>query len=49
MKFVAMNSYNALQSAESQLKFVMNISLRKILGFLGGDYEEWRLLGCYAV
>jgi hypothetical protein len=21
----------------------------KILGFHGGDYEKWRLLGCYAV
>jgi hypothetical protein len=21
----------------------------KISGFHGGDYEEWRLLGCYAV
>jgi hypothetical protein len=21
----------------------------KILGFHGDDYEEWRLLGCYAV
>jgi hypothetical protein len=29
---------------------VTNLPLRcKILGFLGGDYEEWRLLGCYAV
>jgi hypothetical protein len=23
--------------------------LRKIWGFHGGDYEEWCLLGCYAV
>jgi hypothetical protein len=23
--------------------------LCKISGFHGGDYEEWRLLGCYAV
>jgi hypothetical protein len=23
--------------------------LCKIRGFYGGDYEEWRLLGCYAV
>jgi hypothetical protein len=21
----------------------------KVFGFCGGDYEEWRLLGCYAV
>jgi hypothetical protein len=21
----------------------------KIFGFHGGDYEEWRLLGCYAM
>jgi hypothetical protein len=21
----------------------------KICGFFGGDYEEWHLLGCYAV
>jgi hypothetical protein len=26
----------------------MNVQC-KILGFHGGDYEEWRLLGCYAV
>jgi hypothetical protein len=25
------------------------INLCKICGFHGGDYEEWRLLGCYAV
>jgi hypothetical protein len=24
-------------------------NLCKICGFYGGDYEEWRLLGCYAV
>jgi hypothetical protein len=23
--------------------------LRKVWGFHGGDYEEWRLLECYAV
>jgi hypothetical protein len=26
-----------------------NYAKRKIWGFHGGDYEEWRLLGCYAV
>jgi hypothetical protein len=25
------------------------LMLCKILGFYGGDYEKWRLLGCYAV
>jgi hypothetical protein len=25
------------------------VSFRKIWGFHGGDYEEWYLLGCYAV
>jgi hypothetical protein len=25
------------------------IKFRKIWGFHGGDYEEWCLLGCYAV
>jgi hypothetical protein len=27
----------------------INHSICKIRGFQGGDYEEWRLLGCYAV
>jgi hypothetical protein len=26
-----------------------NLFLCKVWGFNGGDYEEWRLLGCYAV
>jgi hypothetical protein len=26
-----------------------NVSKCKILGFHGGDYEEWCLLGCYAM
>jgi hypothetical protein len=25
------------------------LKLCKILGFHGGDYEEWHLLGCYSV
>jgi hypothetical protein len=25
------------------------VTFVKILGFHGGDYEEWCLLGCYAV
>jgi hypothetical protein len=28
---------------------IINYILCTILGFHGGDYEEWRLLGCYAV
>jgi hypothetical protein len=27
----------------------VNFLLCKILGFHGGDYEEWCVLGCYAV
>jgi hypothetical protein len=30
-------------------KVQSNILLSKIWGFHGGDYEEWRLLGCYAL
>jgi hypothetical protein len=26
-----------------------SVTLCKICGFHGGDYEEWRLLGCYTV
>jgi hypothetical protein len=40
----------------SQCKAVLLLLLKeikyklcKILGFHGGDYEEWCLLGCYAV
>jgi hypothetical protein len=29
--------------------YVNHLWLRKIWGFHGGDYEEWCLLGCYAV
>jgi hypothetical protein len=28
---------------------VLSTSKYKIWGFHGGDYEEWCLLGCYAV
>jgi hypothetical protein len=30
-------------------KVANNEQVSKILGFYGGDYEEWRLLGCYAL
>jgi hypothetical protein len=28
---------------------MLSIHLCKIFGFHGGDYEEWCLLGCYAM
>jgi hypothetical protein len=30
-------------------RFINIFRTCKISGFHGGDYEEWRLLGCYAV
>jgi hypothetical protein len=30
-------------------KHLSTLLLCKICGFHGGDYEVWRLLGCYAV
>jgi hypothetical protein len=33
----------------SWLKIMIMMKISKILGFHGGDYEECRLLGCYAV
>jgi hypothetical protein len=29
-------------------RFSLECGLYKICGFHGGDYEEWRHLGCYA-
>jgi hypothetical protein len=34
---------------KSELRHKRYIKLCKIWGFHGGDYEEWRLLRCYAV
>jgi hypothetical protein len=38
------------QGVETLTKYESNFVTKcKIRGFRGGDYEEWRLLGCYAV
>jgi hypothetical protein len=51
-------SINVMQfQGESNMKYHLNeiisvvnlISYAKIWGFHGGDYEEWCLLGCYAM
>jgi hypothetical protein len=34
---------------EEECEFTSEDKLLTLLGFHGGDYEEWRLLGCYAV
>jgi hypothetical protein len=31
------------------LGYYGHVTIYKIWGFHGGDYEEWRLLGCYAM
>jgi hypothetical protein len=36
-------------TAAWRLSSVNTLPFCKILGFLGGDYEECRLLGCYAM
>jgi hypothetical protein len=42
--------FNGLHGAISQnIKFFKTKELDKIWGFHGGDHEEWRLLGCYAM
>jgi hypothetical protein len=38
-----------LPGIELQQVVRLDISLLNICGFHGGDYEEWRLLGCYDV
>jgi hypothetical protein len=43
---------NGVQQGDSLACLLFNIALEKVCkiwGFHGGDYEEWRLLGCYAV
>jgi hypothetical protein len=42
-------SYNSLTEIDVPLELAMLTTMCKILGFHGGDYEEWCLLGCYAV
>jgi hypothetical protein len=43
------NGVNVWPSPISVLAGVAKLLFCKILGFHGGDYEEWCLLGCYAV
>jgi hypothetical protein len=37
------------ESSASIIRVTKIGELCKFRGFYGGDYEEWRLLGCYAV
>jgi hypothetical protein len=41
--------YTAQKKSLSLLFGFTGSEARKIGGSHGGDYEEWRLLGCYAV
>jgi hypothetical protein len=38
-----------VESSTRKLQSTVNKKNWKIWGFHGGDYEEWCLLGCYAV
>jgi hypothetical protein len=39
-----------VQNVIERLQYIVyNLQQCKICGFHGGDYEKWRLLGCYGV
>jgi hypothetical protein len=44
-----LNSKLKLESMAEVYDYEDNYYVSKIWGFQGGDYEEWCLLGCYAV
>jgi hypothetical protein len=42
-------TYRLHRQGEKNQRARNNVYICKISYFHGGDYEEWRLLGCYAV
>jgi hypothetical protein len=38
-----------IRNSKNSANHILKVLTLKILGFHGGDYEEWCLLGCYAV
>jgi hypothetical protein len=48
-RFLGLSLWYKMMSQRLRPRLLFTITLCKIWGFQGGDYEEWCLLGCYAV